>query len=81
MNKLLVVIDMVNGFVSSGALADPKMKRIVPKLVELIDEYLQNEEKVFFVRDAHDVGVSNAIPNKNFENIFPTENIIREILK
>ncbi|MBQ8892064.1 MAG: cysteine hydrolase [Bacilli bacterium] len=52
--ELLVVIDMVNGFVKSGTLASPSIMRIVPRIRELLNKYLEkNNSKIVFVRDSH----------------------------
>ena len=52
--ELLVVIDMVNGFVKEGSLASPSIMRIVPKIQELLNKYLEkNNSKIIFVRDSH----------------------------
>ena len=34
--KMLIVVDMVNGFVKEGSLADTKILNIVPRQIELI---------------------------------------------
>lgn len=52
--ELLVVVDMVNGFVKKGALADPKIQHIIPELKRLIEKYKkENDKQVAFIRDAH----------------------------
>lgn len=52
--ELLIVVDMVNGFVKEGALADPYIKHIIPEIKKLI-EYYQNKEDahIAFIRDCH----------------------------
>ena len=35
---MLIIVDMVNGFVKTGDLADPKIGKIVPRQIELIKE-------------------------------------------
>lgn len=52
--RLLIVVDMVNGFVKEGALADPYIQHIVPKIKKLVDEFTAGKESdVVFIRDAH----------------------------
>lgn len=52
--RLLIVIDMVNGFVKEGALASPSIQRIIPEIVELARVYDNDlESKIAFIRDSH----------------------------
>lgn len=52
--ELLIVVDMVNGFINEGSLAAPNIKRVVPRQIELIKKALDNDNMgVAFVRDAH----------------------------
>ncbi len=54
---LLLVVDMVNGFVKEGALADPYIKRLIPLQQKLLEYYYGNENKeIAFVKDAHHKG-------------------------
>ena len=54
--NMLVVIDMVKGFVDEGALAAPSIKRVIPRQLELLEEYKNDEYGInVFVRDTHDV--------------------------
>ena len=41
MKKLLVIIDMINGFVKEGALADKQINNITPNIIKLIEEYIK----------------------------------------
>ena len=52
--NLLVVIDMINGFVKEGALAAPSIQRIIPRIKELLEvnEKYDNGLNVI-VRDTH----------------------------
>lgn len=53
--NMLVVIDMVKGFVDEGALAAPSIKRVIPRQLELLEEYKNDENGLnVFVRDTHD---------------------------
>ncbi len=52
--ELAINIDMVNGFVKKGALAAPSIMRVVPRQQEILDEYLEDENKaIMFIRDEH----------------------------
>lgn len=50
MNKLLIVIDMQNDFVS-GSLGTEEAKKIVPNVVNLVKKY--SESDVIYTRDTH----------------------------
>ena len=58
-NPLLVVVDMINGFVNEGALADKAVNDIVPTIITILEK---NIPSVFAV-DEHD---ENAIEFKSF---------------
>ncbi len=52
--RLLIIVDMVNGFVKEGALAAKSIERIIPRNIELIEEFLNDTSSaVFFIRDSH----------------------------
>ena len=34
--KLLIIVDMINGFVTEGALADPEIAKIVPEITRIM---------------------------------------------
>ena len=53
MKDLLVVIDMVNGFVNFGNLADPKINKITPTIIKLIEQSIQNKNKIIAFCDNH----------------------------
>ena len=42
--ELLIVVDMVNGFVNKGALADPYIQHIIPDLKMLIEYYKSRKD-------------------------------------
>ena len=55
--ELLIVVDMVNGFVKKGALADTYILHIIEPIKKTIEEFQASPEKdVFFIRDAHQLG-------------------------
>ena len=51
---LLVVVDMVNGFINEGALAAPSIKRIVPVCKHYIQEALERGDLVVAFKDCHE---------------------------
>lgn len=52
--ELVIVVDMVNGFVKEGALAAPSIMRVVPRQIEILKEAIDNERKgIIFIRDCH----------------------------
>lgn len=53
--KMLVVVDMVNGFVQEGALADPKINLITPNIVAKIQNAIVNKNMIVGFRDCHQV--------------------------
>ena len=69
MKKLLLVIDMINGFVKEGALADKQINNITPNIIKLIEEYIKNENDIISIQEGHGEN------SKEFEN-FPPHCII-----
>lgn len=63
--KALIVVDMVNGFVNEGVLHDEKIRDVIPRQVELINEYQQEGQLIIFIKDTH---VKNAVEFKRFGN-------------
>lgn len=51
--KVLIVVDMVNGFVKEGVLHDEAIARVIARQEELIKEYLEAKELVVFIKDTH----------------------------
>lgn len=56
MKNLLVVVDMVNGFVNFGALADKKINKITPNIVRLIKKAKQKGIEIVAFKDCHSEG-------------------------
>ena len=69
MKKLLLVIDMVNGFVKEGALADKEINNITPNIINLIKEYVQEGNDIISIQEGHNEN------SKEFEN-FPKHCIL-----
>ena len=51
--RVLIVVDMVNGFVYNGPLHDIECSKIIPRIKEIIDDYLDNGDLVVFIKDTH----------------------------
>ena len=51
--RVLIVVDMVNGFVYNGPLHDIECSKIIPRQKEIIDNYLDNGDLVVFIKDTH----------------------------
>ena len=52
-NGVLIVVDMVNGFVKEGVLHDSNISKVVPRQIELIKEHLAKNNLVIFIKDTH----------------------------
>ena len=54
MNKLLIVIDMQNDFIT-GSLGTSQAQKIMPAVKDKIEKYRQSGGKIIFTRDTHSV--------------------------
>lgn len=61
--NILIIVDMVNGFVEEGVLHDKEIKRVIPRQIELIKEAHKNGSLIIFIKDTHD---ENATEFKRF---------------
>jgi len=61
--EMLIIVDMVNGFVEEGALADTKIAEIIPRQIEIIKEAKQKKALIVFVKDTHE---ENSTEHKRF---------------
>lgn len=61
--KALYMIDMNNGFVNFGAMANPKYNNLVPEQLKMIEKFRKENEMVNFILEAHD---KNAIEFKKY---------------
>lgn len=61
--RLLVVVDVVNGFVREGAMADRHIEHIIPVAEELVNKFLEEGCEVVYVKEGHD---ENATEFKKF---------------
>ena len=80
--RALIVIDMVNGFINEGAMADPYIKHIVPEIEKLTKEFLIDGSGVFFVKDTHEKGCAefNKFPEHCVKGTSETE-LVDELKK
>ena len=53
MKNLLVIIDMINGFVKEGILADKNINHITPNIINKINEFNNNGDDIICFQDAH----------------------------
>lgn len=60
---MLIVVDMVNGFVREGVLHDEKIADVIPRQIELIKEAKARGDLIVFIKDTHD---EDAIEFKRF---------------
>jgi nicotinamidase-related amidase len=51
--ELLVVVDMIRGFIEQGPLSDPAISTIIDDNVELIKDFTKRSQAVVAFRDAH----------------------------
>lgn len=54
--ELLIIVDMVNGFVKMGNMADLYISHIIDEQIRLINEFSGDDEDIAFVKEAHNVG-------------------------
>lgn len=52
--KLLIVVDLVNGFIREGAMADKQIERIIPESERLVKKFIAEGEAVAYVKEWHD---------------------------
>lgn len=51
--RLLINIDMVNGFINCGAMADKGIAKIIEPQIELIEKCKNGEDYIIFVKEGH----------------------------
>lgn len=59
--KLLINVDMVNGFVKKGAMADSYIEHIVPEHIKLMEHMQKEGEAIAIIKDTHKKIVENLI--------------------
>ena len=53
LQELLIVVDMINGFIKEGNMADETINHITPKIIKLIEKTLEKNEGLAFIKDTH----------------------------
>lgn len=61
--KIMIVVDMINGFVKEGALADPSINQITDEIESLATMYLEKGHEVIAFKDCH---TSDSLEFKTF---------------
>lgn len=56
LRSLLIVIDMVNGFIREGKMSDSYIEHIIPEQLRLIAMFLENRQGIAFIKDNHELG-------------------------
>lgn len=51
--KLLINVDMVNGFVKKGAMADSYIQHIIPEHIKLMKQIQEKKEAIAIIKDTH----------------------------
>lgn len=54
LKRLLVVVDMVKGFVNFGNMADPTINAITPEIVNMVKNFIKYDNAVAFIKDNHE---------------------------
>jgi nicotinamidase/pyrazinamidase len=53
MSNVLIVVDMLNGFLIEGKLASPDAKRLIPNIVNIVQRKKDQGWKILFLADNH----------------------------
>lgn len=65
--RVLIVIDMVNGFVKEGVLASSNIEHIIPNIIRTIEFCKERGDQLIFIRDCHSKGCSECKPYGLYE--------------
>lgn len=63
--KMLIVVDMVNGFVNEGPLHDEAIADVIPRQLEVIRKYQKEGQLIVFIKDTH---TKDSVELKRFNN-------------
>ena len=63
MNKILIVIDMQNDFIT-GSLGSEMAQAIVPNVINKIEKLRKENYEIYFTRDTHDADYLNTLEGK-----------------
>ena len=50
---LLLIVDMIKGFINVGMMSDSSIAKIIPKQKRLIEKMLSEDQVVGFIKDEH----------------------------
>ena len=53
-NKALYMIDMNNGFVNFGPMANPEYNKLVPEQLRMLEKFKREGQQINFILEAHD---------------------------
>lgn len=53
MGNVVLVVDMLNGFLKEGKLANPGARRVIPNIVDLLQRKKEQGWKIIFLADNH----------------------------
>ena len=53
LQELLIIVDMINGFIKEGNMSDETINHITPKIIKLIEQTLNKNEGIAFIKDTH----------------------------
>ena len=78
----LIVVDMVNGFINTGNMADPYIRHIIDENVKLINDFLQKKYPVIAFRDCHEKKAMEfkSFPEHCLKNTYEAD-LVEEIKK
>lgn len=54
--KIVIVVDMLNGFIREGKLANPKAEKIIPNIKDLLERKKKEDWGILFLADNHRKG-------------------------
>lgn len=56
LKQLLIIVDMINGFVRKGKMSDSYIEHIIPEQLRLMKMFLENQQGIAFIKDNHELG-------------------------
>lgn len=62
--KALFIVDMNNGFVNDGAMANPAYNNLVPEQLKLVEKFRRDEQLVNFILEGHVVEATEFLTNQ-----------------
>ena len=51
--RMLIIVDMVNGFTKEGVMHTPYMRKLIPEIKGMIEKFIENNDKVIFIKESH----------------------------